>query len=225
MTPRPWLAEMGKTSGKPSAYASAAAASARLESTLLAATSTGLPDWRSTLATSLSTPVIPSGGVDDEQDQHPPRRGARSVCCRMAPRIPTADGSSPPVSTTRKCRPAPVGDAVAAIARDAGDVLDQRRPAADQAIVERRLADVGTPDQGDQPEALRRSLLVPETGHRLGEVVQSGSMRTVSLMCAGRCRSSLMATRRARPDVAIICPPCRARWPAGFRARPRCWPR
>ena len=51
--PRPWLAEIGKTSGNPSPNASAAA-SPWPKSTLLAAT-TGRPDWRSTLATSAST--------------------------------------------------------------------------------------------------------------------------------------------------------------------------
>ena len=45
-----------------------------------------------------------------------------------------------------KSSSAPVGECVEAISRDAGRVLDNRQPAADQAVEEGALADVRTPD-------------------------------------------------------------------------------
>ena len=45
-----------------------------------------------------------------------------------------------------KSSPAPVGERVEAIPRDAGRVLDDRQPAADQAVEEGALADVRTSD-------------------------------------------------------------------------------
>ena len=49
-----------------------------------------------------------------------------------------------------EARRAPLADAVTAIARDAGLVLDKCRLAADQAVEQRRLADVGSAQQRDQ---------------------------------------------------------------------------
>jgi hypothetical protein len=48
----------------------------------------------------------------------------------------------------------PVSDAVAAIARHARHVLDQGRPPTDEAVEQRRLADVGAADQRHQRQAV-----------------------------------------------------------------------
>ena len=75
---------------------------------------------------------------------------ARSDCWRMAPRMPVGRRVQPAGVDDAEARRAPVARAVAAVAGDAGHVLDQRRPAADQAVEQRRLADVRPPDQRDQ---------------------------------------------------------------------------
>jgi hypothetical protein len=51
--------------------------------------------------------------------------------------------------------------AVAAIAREAGGVVHDRRPAADEAVEQRRLADVGAPDDGEQRRVGGRSRAGP----------------------------------------------------------------
>ena len=85
-----------------------------------------------------------------------PRRARAASAGASPPGCPSPSGSRPPVSTTRKRAGAPVADAVAAIAGHAGLVLDQRRLAADQAVEQRRLADVGSADQRDQRQLRRR---------------------------------------------------------------------
>ncbi len=119
------------------------------------------------------------------------------------------------MSTTRKCLGPPIGEAVAAIARHAGDVLDQRRPTADEAVVERRLPDVGAPHQRDERKIGVAHFWYPSSAIASGEWVQSGSMRTRQLDVAGACKSSLMATRARVPTSRIIVPPLPstiARW-------------
>ena len=148
----------------------------------------------------------PLARVDHEDDQISLVEGAQRLLPHR-PQDPHRRGIEAAGVDDAEMLRAPVGDAVAAIARHAGDVLDQRRPAADEAVVERRLADVGTPDQRDERKICVAHFWYPSSAIASGEVVQSGSMRTVSLMCAGRCKSSLMATRARVPTSRIIVPP------------------
>ena len=57
---------------------------------------------------------------------------------------------------------AEMGLAFAAVAGDAGEIVDQRQTPADQPVEERRLADIGAPDDGDA-EWLCRHRAVPVT--------------------------------------------------------------
>src|SRR6185437_9327680 len=113
----------------------------------------------------------------------------------------------------------PVGLAVAAIAGHPRHVLDQRGAAAHQAVVERGLPHVGASDQRDQRQSESGAGVAharyPSAAIAWAELVQSGSIRTVSLRCAGRCRRSLMAKRARVPTSRIIAPPLpstMARW-------------
>src|SRR6185436_19616966 len=79
-----------------------------------------------------------------------------------------------------EARRPPVADAVATIARDAGRVLDQRGLAADQAVEQRRLADVRPSDQRDERQLRIGSSetahddAYPYSASASGETVQSG---------------------------------------------------
>ena len=150
LTPRPWLAETGNTSSKPSENASAAVpAPTPSLSTLFAAISTGLPDLRSSFATSLSTAVTPSRASTTNATTSA-SSSARSVCCRIAAEDAGRQRIEAAGVDDAEARRPPLADAVAAIARDARLVLDERRLPADQAVEQRRLADVRPPDQRDQ---------------------------------------------------------------------------
>ena len=87
-------------------------------------------------------------GVDDEQDQvglldrHPrlllhPLLDVGARLELKAAGVHHREGS-----------PVPLGGAVDAVARRAGDVADDREPLADEPVEERALPDVGAPDDG-----------------------------------------------------------------------------
>ena len=163
-TPRPWLADTGNTSGNPSANASAAAASRLRCRPCSAAISTGLPDLRSSLRDLAVDGGHALARVDDERHDVGLVQRAQRLLPHRRQDARRPSGSRPPVSTTRKRAGAPVADAVAAIAGDARLVLDQRRLPADQAVEQRRLADVRPPDQRDQRQRVvlgAASLMAP----------------------------------------------------------------
>ena len=150
LTPRPWLAETGNTSSKPNENASAARRGAHAFAVDLVR---GDQHRLAGLAEQLRDLAVDGGHalarVDDERhDVGLVQRAQRLLPHRREDpgreRIEAAG-----VDDAKPRRP-PLADAVAAIARDARLVLDQRRLPADQAVEQRRLADVRPPDQRDQ---------------------------------------------------------------------------
>ena len=97
--PRPCSAETGNGSPRPRIHSAAASASPRSSSTLLAASTTGLPERRSSRTTASSVAVAPTVRVDDEQhgvgQARPRPRPARR------PGRPARAGRAP----SRRCRP------------------------------------------------------------------------------------------------------------------------
>ena len=70
------------------------------------------------------------------------------VCFAISYRMPSvATGSNPPVSTTRYGRVADARAAEVPVAREAGEIGDERGARSRQPIEQRRLADVRTPDE------------------------------------------------------------------------------
>ena len=105
---------------------------------------------------------------------------------------------------TARARGADAGDAVARglrLARGDADLL------ADQRVEQRRLADVGPADDGDQAAALRRS--APLERLALGGMAQSGSQRAARLVAVAFSASSMRraascsAARRERALAAL----------------------
>ena len=75
---------------------------------------------------------------------------ACSVCLAISLTMPVGfSGSKPPVSTTMNSCAADAGVAVVAVARQAGEVGDDGVARLRQAVEQRRLADVGPADDGD----------------------------------------------------------------------------
>ena len=142
--PRPPPARRARARRPRSAPASAARPSA-----LLATRITRGARLRSSSARVRSTGVTPARASIMKR-QTSAASTARSVSARIRPgRLSAVASSSPAVSTTVK-RSAPEPPlALAQVARDPGLVVDQRQPPADQAVEQRRLADVGPADDGE----------------------------------------------------------------------------
>ena len=101
---RPCSALTANGSPSPSDHSEATSPSSRWSSTLLAASSTGRLDRRSTLETASSVAVAPTdasttSSTASEVDM------ASSACAATAPCRPVAPGSQPPVSTMVNRRP------------------------------------------------------------------------------------------------------------------------
>ena len=117
-------------------------------------------DCCSSGATCASSSVMPVGDVDDEQHEIGAAHGLGSACALtfaasagsspVRPASPSA--SQPPVSTMRNVRPVHSADELPAVAGDARALLDDRGAPADDAVHERRLADVRAADDGDDGE-------------------------------------------------------------------------
>ena len=148
-------------------------------------------------ATRASSSVTPVDDVDDEHDHvggaRSPRRPARSTLAASAgssPVRPASPGASqPPVSTTRKRRPCHSAGELLAVARDARLLFDDRVALADDAVDERRLADVRPPDDRDDRE-LRRSR---------AERPRRATRRRSATISTGCGRSSTVVPSRKRP--------------------------
>ena len=111
--------------------------------------------------------------------------------------------SRPPVSMTTKRRPFHSAACVEAVARRAGAVLDDGRAAADDAVEERALADVGTADEWRRPAAPRaaasRALRPRRPSRRGGQAAQAApASRVASRYGLGARGRSRCCGRRAR---------------------------
>ena len=151
--PRPCRALTGSGSPRPSDMNSQIAASRLASSTLLATTSTGASTGGAASATRLSSSVMPTMASTTKQDDVGSRM-ARSLCRLTLASSASPPGSQPPVSTSRNGAALPLGLDLLAVAGDAGLLLDDGVAAADDAVEERRLADVGAPDDGDDRRQL-----------------------------------------------------------------------
>ena len=103
-TPRPCIALTGCGSPSPSDHNSAASASPRSESTLLAARNTGLPDRCSSFAAASSAAVAPTTASTTKMIASAVRI-ATDACSATNCCSPLASGSQPPVSCTTNRRP------------------------------------------------------------------------------------------------------------------------
>ncbi len=166
--PRPCEAEIGNTCSNPSAKISPTAASRRAGVDLV-----GGDEHRLARPAQHARDVLVDGGdalhrVDDEHDQVGLVDGAQGLRAHRL-QDPVGRGIEPAGVDDAEVRTVPVALAVATVARHAGHVLDQRRAPADEPVEQRRLADVGAPDQraqrqppvvgGDRPRFRPRALL------------------------------------------------------------------
>ena len=102
--PRPCSAETGIGSPRPRFHSACASASARSSSTLFAASTTGLPDFRRIRTTASSVSVMPTVASTTNSTASA-MVVATSACAAMRSVRPRASGSQPPVSTTVNARP------------------------------------------------------------------------------------------------------------------------
>src|SRR3954447_16437349 len=103
--PRPCIADTGNGSPIPRLHRFIASDSIRWSSTLFAASTTGLPAFRSTRTTASSASVMPTVASTTNSTASAALM-AISACAATRAAIPTASGSQPPVSTTVNSRPA-----------------------------------------------------------------------------------------------------------------------
>ena len=189
---------------------------------------------RSTRATSSSTEVMPSrasttntitlGLVDGAQ-----RLRAHRLEDPLGRRVEAAGVDD------AEARAVPLALAVAAIARHAGHVLDERGPPADQPVEQRRLADVGAADERaraaacgrrrstaglDFDRALRLHGAYPSRASSLGRRGPVGDDldHEPQVHRPAEQLADLLA-RASMPTSRIIARPCRRRCRAGCRAR------
>ena len=141
-------AEIATGAPKPSWWKSAPAISGSSDSDLFATTITDLPLRRSTFATWMSAGTQPCARVHDQQHAVRLLDGLQRLLGHQAldalrdldqpARVDHDAGTRPDTRVT-----------VLAVAREARHVGDERVARARDRIEERRLADVGAPDQGD----------------------------------------------------------------------------
>ena len=166
----------------------------RWSSTLLAASTTGFLDARRIFTTASSASVMPMVASTTNSTASA-RLTAISAWARIASARPRASGSQPPVSTTVKARPFQVASYVDAVARDAGDVLDDRLAAADDAVDQRGLADVRAADDGEHRHRSGRVRGLPR-GLVRGPLVLGGSVSHRRFSLVGhRARRGRRSTR------------------------------
>ena len=105
--PRPCSALTGCGSPRPSDHSEAAAGSPGVSSTLLAASTTGLPLRRSTAATASSASVAPTTASTTNSTASAASTASRACAATRAARawVPFTAGSQPPVSTRVNARP------------------------------------------------------------------------------------------------------------------------
>ena len=119
-------------------------------SVLLATSTTGLPQRRSQPAKWRSASVTPGARVDD-QERHI-GVGERPLGLRL--HAPGERGRrrlfEPGGVDHAEFEIGDAGLALAAVAGQPGRVVDQRQPAADQPVEQRRLADIGAAEDGDR---------------------------------------------------------------------------
>ena len=153
-TPRPWIAETGYGSPRPRLHSAAASRLLARVVDLVGDEEDGLARClRSIRTTCSSVDGRADHRVDDEEHGVGRGRSRPRPARRPRRRCPCASGSQPPVSTRVKRRSIHSALYVDAVARDAGGVLDDGLAAAEDAVDERRLADVRAPDDRDAPAA------------------------------------------------------------------------
>ncbi len=158
VTLSPCAEEIGCGSPSPSSKNSAAARSGARPSALLAASTTGRPERRSTSAIDLSPAVSPLPRVDQEDDDV--RLGDRlQRLLRHFVQDPVLrDGlEAAGVDDDERC----IADATAAVvpvARQPREIGDQRRAGAGKSIEQRRLADVRATDEDKGGQHRRQSV-------------------------------------------------------------------
>ena len=222
--PRPCRADTANGSPSPRFHSVAASASARWSSTLLAARTTGLPAASQDLHHGLVGVGDPDVGVDHEQHRVGQADGDLGLQRDLLGQparfgVPTAGVDD------REPAAVPLGVVRHPVARYSRDVLDDRLAAAEDAVDERRLADVGAPhDREDGGRAgsggvarrdlrparsgrLRGRSCVPSAGEATGQI-GSGATLTVSTCTAshresrGAALMSSAARRRRRSSAS-----------------------
>ena len=137
-----------------------------LPSALLASRMTGLPERRTRSAKGWSIGVRPSAGVDHEEDDiglgdRGLGLGPHAAEERVLVGLFETGGVD-----DREAEMAERGIALAAIARHARPVVDQRELLADEPVEQRRLADIGPADDGDDGcHQTSHSIVTPARRH------------------------------------------------------------
>jgi len=103
--PRPWSAEIANGCPRPRDHSSAASDSPAAPSTLLAASTTGRFERRSSRTSSLSVSTAPTVPSTTRRTASA-RSTATSACSATRASIPATSTSQPPVSTRVNSRPA-----------------------------------------------------------------------------------------------------------------------
>ena len=156
-----------------------ASASARWSSTLLAASTTGLPDLRRILTTASSSSVMPTVASTTNSTASASVT-AISAWARIVLGQPAGVGVPAAGVDDGEGAAVPVGVVGHPVAGHARDVLDDGLAAADDPVDQRRLADVGAADDGehgDRAGGARRRRLGHIASWSVTPVSGSGSLR------------------------------------------------
>ena len=148
--PRPWLAETAIGSPRPSAWSSAASGSSLAPSTLFATTTTGRSRAAQDLG-DLGVALAQAGaGVEDERDRV--GVGDRLARLRLDLARERVDGLEVDAAGVDQleAHAVPLALERLAVAGDARLLVDDGLAPADQAVDQRRLADVRKADDGDR---------------------------------------------------------------------------
>ena len=156
--PRPCSALTGTGSPSPSDHSAATSGSALVSSTLLAATTIGLPDRRSTAATAASASVTPTVASTTNRTASAASTATLAWAATRAARLSVALGRGFPAAGIDQRERPPVPDGVVGdpVPGHSGGVLHDRLPAAQDAVDQRGLAHVGAAHDGHHGHGLCR---------------------------------------------------------------------
>ena len=155
--PSPWVAETASGSPRPRPWNSAVIAKSLGRSALLTATRTGTSPPRSVFASSASparSPARPSTTISTASAS---AIASRAWLCTSRASSASSSRSMPPVSISSKATPFHSQREPLAVAGDPGLGRGHGLAAADQAVDQGALADVGEADDGDGRQAAHRA--------------------------------------------------------------------
>ena len=193
--PSPWVAETGSGSPRPRPWNSAVTPKSLGRSALLTATRTGTSPPRRVFASSASPARRPARPSTTISTASASAIASRAWLCTSRASSASSSRSMPPVSISSKATPFHSQREPLAVAGDAGLGRGHGLAAADQAVDQGALADVGEADDGDGGQ--RGSSRRPRSRARRDDSADD-LFQAERRWCRARPRPRRRAGRRAR---------------------------